>query len=275
MDYIRTVHAFWIYLAFVREVFGQDCAVNDSPIYVDNTCVTVQTFLPYYTKYGSNITFRCKSRLLQQSVAGFKFCPVELCTPGGWTDGYISCARTECYHELLSKKYMGKRSCGFSGTSCQLWNQQSPHIHSHVSSDFPDLDIDLAMNYCRDPGGSRGEPWCYTTNPDVTWEFCEIPQCAELPMDYGNCAIKGGQMASRAYSKTDKDLPNYLQLYQHMTRSKLNCAETCNLNPLCDLYTFDSTVNRCILYEFNMNGNYVLCSGTDKCFVRHSSFMLL
>lgn len=88
-------------------------------------------------------------------------------------------------------------------------------------------------------------------------------------------AIKGGQMASRAYSKTDKDLPNYLQLYQHMTRSKLNCAETCNLNPLCDLYTFDSTVNRCILYEFNMNGNYVLCSGTDKCFIRHSSFMLL
>lgn len=70
-----------------------DCAVNDGKIYVDNTCVTLQTIPPYNTKYGSNITFRCKSRLLQQSVAGFKFCPLELCTPEGWTDGYISCAR--------------------------------------------------------------------------------------------------------------------------------------------------------------------------------------
>ncbi|CAC5393643.1 PLG [Mytilus coruscus] len=238
-----------------------DCTVSDGTTYVDNTCLTLQSIPPYTTTYGSNITFRCKYRLLQQSVAGFNFCPVELCTPGGWTDGYISCARTECYHERLSKKYMGKRTCGLSGTSCQLWNQQSPHMHSHVSSDFPDLDIDLAMNYCRDPAGTRGEPWCYTTNQNITWEFCEIPQCA---------VIKGGQTASRDYSKTVKDLPNYLQVYQHMTRSNLNCAEKCNLNPLCDLYTFESSVNQCILYEFDMNGNNVLCSGKDKCYIRHS-----
>lgn len=81
-----------------------DCAVNDGKIYVDNTCVTLQTNLPYYTKYGSNITFRCKSRLLQQSVAGFKFCPVELCTPGGWTDGYISCARKYIWFVSLVKE---------------------------------------------------------------------------------------------------------------------------------------------------------------------------
>ncbi|CAG0899912.1 unnamed protein product, partial [Darwinula stevensoni] len=31
-------------------------------------------------------------------------------------------------------------------------------------------------NYCRNPyWGER--PWCYISNPYITWEYCNIPMC--------------------------------------------------------------------------------------------------
>lgn len=84
----------------------------------------------------------------------------------------------ECYTSGSSHLYAGKRNCGLSGTTCQAWNQQTPHAHTYISADFPDVSIDDAKNYCRDPAGSVGEPWCYTTNSSVLWEICEIPECS-------------------------------------------------------------------------------------------------
>ena len=51
-------------------------------------------------------------------------------------------------------------------------------MHSHTASDFPDLTLSDASNYCRNPDGRTAHgPWCYTIDPDVTWEFCGIPFC--------------------------------------------------------------------------------------------------
>ena len=34
-------------------------------------------------------------------------------------------------------------------------------------------------NYCRNPDGDDEGPWCYTTNPNVRWEYCsQIPRCS-------------------------------------------------------------------------------------------------
>ena len=42
---------------------------------------------------------------------------------------------------------------------------------------FPvDGSVAKAENKCRDPDGT-GTPWCYTTNKDVKWEYCDIPIC--------------------------------------------------------------------------------------------------
>lgn len=38
------------------------------------------------------------------------------------------------------------------------------------------LDKDLDDNYCRNPDGSE-RPWCYTTDPQVEREFCDLPRC--------------------------------------------------------------------------------------------------
>lgn len=34
------------------------------------------------------------------------------------------------------------------------------------------------MNYCRNPDGDKG-PWCYTTDPSVRWEYCNLKRCSE------------------------------------------------------------------------------------------------
>ena len=33
-------------------------------------------------------------------------------------------------------------------------------------------------NYCRNPDGEP-KPWCYTTDPNVRFEFCDVPFCDE------------------------------------------------------------------------------------------------
>ena len=38
------------------------------------------------------------------------------------------------------------------------------------------LDKNLDDNYCRNPDGSE-RPWCYTTDPQMVREFCDLPRC--------------------------------------------------------------------------------------------------
>ena len=34
----------------------------------------------------------------------------------------------------------------------------------------------LENNYCRNPDNEK-MPWCYTTDPEVRWDYCQIPTC--------------------------------------------------------------------------------------------------
>lgn len=35
---------------------------------------------------------------------------------------------------------------------------------------------DLRDNYCRNPDGDNS-PWCFTTDPSMTWEYCNLKRC--------------------------------------------------------------------------------------------------
>ena len=35
-------------------------------------------------------------------------------------------------------------------------------------------------NWCRNPDGRGSHPWCYTVDPSVRWEYCDIPVCQTL-----------------------------------------------------------------------------------------------
>jgi len=52
-------------------------------------------------------------------------------------------------------------------------------LHDFQNSDFPDESIQDAVNYCRNPDPAlRTEgPWCFTTEPNLVWDYCNVPFC--------------------------------------------------------------------------------------------------
>ena len=48
-------------------------------------------------------------------------------------------------------------------------------------------------NFCRNPDADEKGPWCYTTDPNTRYEYCNIPKCvpqptsSPLPAGCGQC----------------------------------------------------------------------------------------
>ena len=102
-----------------------------------------------------------------------------LCAPTSPDCGYLS-------HRQVD--YRGPINVTVSGRTCQSWNSQVPHEHKCSDEGHGD------NNYCRNHGGdshSQGA-WCYTTDPDVIWEYCPVPDCAikDPRYDCGSMVLK-------------------------------------------------------------------------------------
>ena len=104
--------------------------------------------------------------------------------------------------------YNGKKDETRSGLKCQAWADQFPHarnfsvslydgkLKAFLSEDtkiclpsiVSDDDFLLAGNFCRNPLGERSAPWCFTQDPNVRWEYCDIPLCPGTNFcAYQNC----------------------------------------------------------------------------------------
>ena len=69
-----------------------------------------------------------------------------------------------------------------SGKQCQQWSSNVPHVpNSNFTDDkFPDGSLAVAENFCRNPDSSYSEGvWCYTMDPNVTREACDVPECGK------------------------------------------------------------------------------------------------
>ncbi|KAH3712363.1 hypothetical protein DPMN_072063 [Dreissena polymorpha] len=47
---------------------------------------------------------------------------------------------------------------------------------SEFESNFPESSLTKAENYCRKPDNEPC-PWCYTTDPNLRWECCNLYRC--------------------------------------------------------------------------------------------------
>ena len=78
---------------------------------------------------------------------------------------------------------MGTQRLTRTGNTCQRWDSNEPHrpsAHFTDPNNFPDYNLTLAENFCRNPDRSwDAGPWCYTTNPGTRWENCDTPFCGE------------------------------------------------------------------------------------------------
>ena len=81
-----------------------------------------------------------------------------------------------CYDGLTGEGYTGTLSTTKSGKTCQRWDGTSPHWHNQNPDNFPEKSLTAAENYCRNPDGEPA-PWCYTTDPEERWDFCDVPAC--------------------------------------------------------------------------------------------------
>ena len=86
---------------------------------------------------------------------------------------------SECKTEEAGDTYQGKIAKTKSGLVCQRWYSQTPHKHAKRDpSMFPDVSVSAANNYCRNPDQERADgPWCYTMDPEVPTEACDVPMC--------------------------------------------------------------------------------------------------
>ena len=76
---------------------------------------------------------------------------------------------------------MGTLSTTVNGRTCQAWASNTPHApnsDSQNDANYPDGSRTAARNYCRNPDSSSLGPWCYTTDPNKRWEYCDIPFCS-------------------------------------------------------------------------------------------------
>uniref|UniRef100_A0A4W3H445 Kringle domain-containing protein n=1 Tax=Callorhinchus milii TaxID=7868 RepID=A0A4W3H445_CALMI len=60
---------------------------------------------------------------------------------------------------------------------------------------------DLKHNYCRNPNCEK-YPWCYTTDPESQWEYCEIPKCQQTQCFTGSGAAYKGTVSKTVSGKT-------------------------------------------------------------------------
>ena len=72
--------------------------------------------------------------------------------------------------------YKGTQSVTSSGFTCQKWTEQSPQSHEITPDKFGDKGIG-DHNYCRNPEEKFDITWCYTTDPSVRWDSCDVPTC--------------------------------------------------------------------------------------------------
>ena len=103
--------------------------------------------------------------------------------------------------------YRGTQNKTNSGRTCQRWDSQEPHPHEYTREFRPYAG--LSENYCRNPSGdSQNYPWCYTTDPAVKYDYCNVPWCQ---LDW--CKLSGKEFLSGLELKFDT-----------LHRAKRNCG---------------------------------------------------
>ena len=85
-----------------------------------------------------------------------------------------------CRFTETGTAYNGTINTTKSGKTCQRWDSQTPHAHPYTSDVyFPDDNMSDLQNYCRNPDGSAEGVWCYTMDPSVERETCDVPRCGK------------------------------------------------------------------------------------------------
>ena len=100
----------------------------------------------------------------------------------------------ECYVQSDGSDYRGKVAVTIGGRECQAWSAQSPNHHTMTLINNPTSGLG-GHNFCRNPDGRPGGPWCYTLDfPNMRSESCNVGAAAAV-CDNAHHAMPGGDVA--------------------------------------------------------------------------------
>ena len=83
----------------------------------------------------------------------------------------------DCKISKLGTEYVGNEATTKSRRICQQWAATYPHYHQYTQAYFPYDGPWGPGNRCRNPDNEPEGPWCYTMDPNVRWEYCDVPMC--------------------------------------------------------------------------------------------------
>ncbi|XP_078383586.1 uncharacterized protein LOC144666105 isoform X1 [Oculina patagonica] len=112
---------------------------------------------------------------------------------------------SDCYYGV-GVGYRGNVNITRSGRTCQAWTSQCPHRHWRIPEDVADEQND--SNMCRNPDSSAPDgPWCYTTDPKVRWEYCNVSRCPPRVPEEAPAFLQGYPLNATSVHVSWKSLP--------------------------------------------------------------------
>ncbi|CAL7933933.1 unnamed protein product [Xylocopa violacea] len=95
----------------------------------------------------------------------------------------------KCKLTQLGMEYRGAIAKTAGNIRCQSWYTEEP-IHEIskdiTDKDFPEKSMKAAKNYCRNPTGDSRGLWCYTLEPSLIDDECDVPLC-----NFRECRLSG------------------------------------------------------------------------------------
>nr|XP_014339977.1 PREDICTED: hepatocyte growth factor isoform X2 [Latimeria chalumnae] len=85
----------------------------------------------------------------------------------------------ECYSGN-GENYRGHDDQTRFGITCSMWDKNTTDTKSRLTSENSP-NAGLEKNYCRNPDNDIHGPWCYTDNPLIPWDYCDIHECEVVP----------------------------------------------------------------------------------------------
>ena len=92
----------------------------------------------------------------------------------------VSTSLTDICWEQGRNGYNGTVSKTARGRTCQIWSHDYPHVPRHRPKNSN-------HNFCRNPDNDPKGPWCYTTDPNRRFEYCDIIKCGEHEISDEDC----------------------------------------------------------------------------------------
>ncbi|CAG0889785.1 unnamed protein product [Darwinula stevensoni] len=158
-----------------------------------NFKATIEEYLPGFPDFGEFDEEHNFCRSPDEDIAPwcfikgrnnftFEYCDIPFCENqvqvGAEGIVYPECRLTE-----KGKEYVGTKDVTETGKPCIKWESQPYDVpwdflsKSDYAGNFLNLDPEIHNNYCRNPSLFRERPWCFVSDPDIKWEYCDIPFC--------------------------------------------------------------------------------------------------